>query len=87
VLSTLLNDSLYIIRLNLANEDDKNPLEIIAESDNEISLIYNIDDHFIYGVSVKRDKLNAGRQLAIKSLKEIKEQFKEVIAWAEAESE
>ena len=76
MLSTLLNDSLYIIRLNLASEDDKHPLEIIAESDNEISLIYNIEDHFIYGVSVRKDKINIGRQLAIKSLKEIREQFK-----------
>jgi hypothetical protein len=87
VLSTLLNDSLYIIRLNLASENDKHPLEIIAESDNEISLIYNIEDHFIYGVSVKRDKINIGRQLAIKSLNEIRGQFKEVMAWAEVDVE
>jgi hypothetical protein len=60
----------------LASEDDKHPLEIIAESDNEISLIYNIEDHFIYGVSVRKDKINIGRQLAIKSLNEIREQFK-----------
>lgn len=75
-MSTFLNDSLYIIRLNLSQEDDKNMLELITESDNEYTLIYNIDDLFIYGVSVKRDKLSAGRQVAVKSLTHIKKQFK-----------
>jgi hypothetical protein len=38
-------------------------------------------------VSVKRDKINIGRQLAIKSLNEIRGQFKEVMAWAEVDVE
>jgi len=62
-------------------------LELITESDNEYTLIYNIDDLFIYGVSVKRDKLNLGRQVAVKSLNHIKKQFKEVITWIETETE
>jgi hypothetical protein len=62
-------------------------LELITESDNEYTLIYNIDDLFIYGVSVRRDKLNAGRQVAVNSLHHIKNQFKEVITWIEAETE
>lgn len=84
-MSTFLNDSLYIIRLNLAREDDKNMLELITESDNEYTIIYNIHDLFIYGVSVRRDKLSLGRQIAVKSLTAIKDQFKEVISWTEAE--
>jgi len=87
VLSTLLNDSLYIIRLNLAKEDDQHPLEIITEGDNEFTLIYNIGNHFIYGISVRKDRISLGRQIATISLTQIKEQFKQVITWAEAESE
>jgi hypothetical protein len=62
-------------------------LELITETENEYTLIYNIDDLFIYGVSIKRDKLSIGRQVAIRSLAHIKQQFKEVITWIEAETE
>jgi len=62
-------------------------LELITETDNEYTIIYNIHDLFIYGVSARKDKLSAGRQIAIKSLNQIKEQFKEVISWTEAEED
>ena len=71
----------------MAGEEDKNMLELITETDNEYTIIYNIHDLFIYGVTVKKDKLHQGRQVAIKSLTHIQEQFKEVISWTEADEE
>ena len=62
-------------------------LELITESDNEYTIIYNIMDLFIYGVSIRKDKLHQGRQVASRSLGHIKEQFKEVISWTEADEE
>ena len=58
-------------------------LELITESDNEYTIIYNIGDLFIYGISVRKDKLNQGKLIANQSLTHIKNHFKEVIYWAE----
>ena len=60
-------------------------LELITETDNEYTIIYNIGDMFIYGISVRKDKLNQGRQIATQSLGQVKAHFKEVVYWAEME--
>jgi hypothetical protein len=87
VLSTLLNDSLYIVKMKLAEEDDKYPLEMIIETDKENLISYNIENHFIYGVAVKKDKLSAGRNIALNSLQYLKGQLKDVITWIETEAQ
>lgn len=88
MLATLLNDSISIIRLTLTGEEqDKQPLEMMAESDNEITLAYSIDNNFIYGVTAKRSEVHAARQMACSSYAEISRQFKHpkgVIDWVEA---
>ena len=68
MLATLLNDSISIIRLTLTGEEhEKQSLEMMAETDNEITLAYSIDNNFIYGVTAKRSEMNLARQLACKS--------------------
>jgi hypothetical protein len=60
---------------------------MIIETDKENLISYNIDNHFIYGVAVKKDKLSAGRNIALKSLNYLKDQLKEVIKWIENETQ
>ena len=73
----MLNDSLYILKLNLAEEDESKeaePLEIILETENnEAVFLYNIENHFIYGVSVKRENMARCRDVIRRSYKDLKE--------------
>lgn len=45
--------------------------------------MYNIENYFIYGVSVKKEYLNQCRNIVRKSYKELKEELLKTIRWME----
>lgn len=80
----MFSDSIYIIRINLSKVEDKNPLEVILETDKTVMLIYNIENHFILGITSRRDKVGMARNIATKALKHVSDQLKNVIAWIDS---
>lgn len=90
-LSTLLNDSLYIIRLNLLEEDappkNEQPLEIMIKSTDGYSVFLNsVRNSFILGVEVESKNEGPTHKLIANILKHVSDEMEDVVELMEEEA-
>ena len=49
--------------------------------------LYNIENHFIYGVCVKKDQMHECRNVVRKSFMELKEELTKTIKWMDIDKD